>query len=189
MSAANNLLTEFEPVATRPYYDCTRSGVYYCHIETDKDGGIIEKPPLRLSDQIELIGRGTDANGGYYRIIRWRDSHTRQSKTAALAMADIGTPPCWQRLQGCGIAVMSGRRKRELLADYLQEGGQTTPYTVTDKAGWHGGGYILPNGETIVSDGLKEHIIYNRRHRPSPRLRPKRQPCRLAARNSRPRRR
>lgn len=161
MSAANNLLTEFEPVATRPYYDCTRSGVYYCHIETDKDGGIIEKPHLRLSDQIELIGRGTDANGGYYRIIRWRDSHTRQSKTAALAMADIGTPPCWQRLQGCGIAVMSGRRKRELLADYLQEGGQTTPYTVTDKAGWHGGGYILPNGETIVSDGLKEHIIYN----------------------------
>lgn len=160
MKAANDTSAfeaEFEPV--RPYYDCTRSGVYYCHIETDKDGGIIEKPPLRLSDQIELIGRGIDAGGHYYRIIRWRDTLTRQSKTAALSCADIGTPPCWQRLQGWGITVMSGRRKRELLADYLQTDGQTTPYTVTDKAGWHGGGYILPNGEAIVSD--KERIIYN----------------------------
>lgn len=161
MKAANDPLTEFEPVADRPYYDCTRSGVYYCHIETDKDGGIIEKPPLRLSDQIELIGRGIDAGGRYYRIIRWRDTLTRQSKTAALAMAEIGTPQCWQRLQGWGITVMSGRRKRELLADYLQTDGQTTPYTVTGKAGWHGGGYILPDGEAVVSDGLKEHIIYN----------------------------
>ena len=134
-SAANDPAADFEPVAARPYFECKSSGVYYIAVESDKDGQITEKAPLRLSDQIELIGRGIDTNGGYYRVIRWRDSHTRQSKTAALAMADIGTPPCWQRLQGYGLTVMSGRRKRELLADYLQTDGQTTPYTVTDKAG------------------------------------------------------
>lgn len=77
-------------------------------------------------------------------------------------MADIGTPPCWQRLQGYGLTVMSGRRKRELLADYLQTDGQTTPYTVTDKAGWQGGAYILPNGETIAADSDgQSRMIYN----------------------------
>lgn len=153
---------DFEPVAARPYFECKSSGVYYIAVESDKDGQITEKAPLRLSDQIELIGRGIDTNGGYYRVIRWRDSHTRQSKTAALAMADIGTPPCWQRLQGYGLTVMSGRRKRELLADYLQTDGQTTPYTVTDKAGWQGGAYILPNGETIAADSDgQSRMIYN----------------------------
>ena len=153
---------DFEPVAARPYFECKSSGVYYIHTETDKDGRIIEKPPLRLSDGLELIGRGIDANGGHYRVIRWRDALTRQSKTAALAMADIGTPPCWQRLQGYGLTVMSGRRKRELLADYLQTDGQTTPYTVTDKAGWQGGAYILPNGETIAADSDgQSRMIYN----------------------------
>ena len=160
--AANDPAADFEPVAARPYFECKSSGVYYIAVESDKDGQITEKAPLRLSDQIELIGRGIDANGGYYRVIRWRDSHTRQSKTAALAMADIGTPPCWQRLQGYGLTVMSGRRKRELLADYLQTDGQTTPYTVTDKAGWQGGAYILPNGETIAADSDgQSRMIYN----------------------------
>ena len=160
--AANDPAADFEPVAARPYFECKGSGVYYIAVESDKDGQITEKAPLRLSDQIELIGRGIDTNGGYYRVIRWRDSHTRQSKTAALAMADIGTPPCWQRLQGYGLTVMSGRRKRELLADYLQTDGQTTPYTVTDKAGWQGGAYILPNGETIAADSDgQSRMIYN----------------------------
>ena len=161
MKAANDPAADFEPVAARPYFECKSSGVYYIHTETDKDGRIIEKPPLRLSDGLELIGRGIDANGGHYRVIRWRDALTRQSKTAALAMADIGTPPCWQRLQGYGLTVMSGRRKRELLADYLQTDGKTTPYTVTSKAGWQSGAYILPSGE-ILSDGLKaSRVIYN----------------------------
>ena len=145
----------FEPV--RPYFDCNGSGVYYCHIETGKDGGIIEKPPLRLSDTIDIIGRGIDANGGHYRIIRWRDTHTR--RTAALACADIGTPQSWQRLQGCGITILSGRRKRELLADYLQTDGATTPYTVADKAGWQGSAYILPSGEIV--NQTSEKVIYN----------------------------
>lgn len=156
MKAANDP-TAFEPV--RPYFDCTGSGVYYCHIETDKDGGTIEKPPLRLSDTIDIIGRGIDANGGHYRIIRWRDAHTRRQRTAALACADIGTPQSWQRLQGCGITILSGRRKRELLADYLQTDGATTPYTVADKAGWQGSAYILPNGEIVNQTG--EKVIYN----------------------------
>ncbi|EKY07825.1 hypothetical protein HMPREF9120_00939, partial [Neisseria sp. oral taxon 020 str. F0370] len=137
--------------------ECKSSGVYYIHTETDKDGRIIEKPPLRLSDQIDIIGRGIDAAGGHYRIIRWRDAHTR--RTAALACADIGTPQSWQRLQGCGITILSGRRKRELLADYLQTGGATTPYTVADKAGWQGSAYILPNGEIV--NQTSEKVIYN----------------------------
>ena len=61
-------------------------------------------------------------------------------------------------LQKRGITIFSGRRKRELLADYLQTQGAKTPYTVTNKTGWHNGAYILPNGEIIAPNAP---IIYN----------------------------
>ncbi|QEY23814.1 DUF927 domain-containing protein [Neisseria animalis] len=162
--AAAAKLAEFEPVSLKPYFECKSSGVYYIAIEADRDGNVTEKPPLRLSDPIELIGRGIDGAGNHYRIIKWRDSYTRQSKTAALAMAEIGTPQCWQRLQSHGLAIKSGRRARELLSDYLQADGATTPYTVTDKAGWINGAYILPNGEALQpadTDNKAARVIYN----------------------------
>lgn len=63
----------------------------------------------------------------------------------------------WQPLQKLGIAIAANRRKRELLADYLQTEGLHTPYAVTDRAGWHHGAYILPNGDIIGS----ERVFYN----------------------------
>ena len=61
-------------------------------------------------------------------------------------------------LQKRGITIFSGRRKRELLADYLQTQGAKTPYTVTNKQARHGNAYILANGEIIAPNAP---IIYN----------------------------
>lgn len=155
-------IAEFEAVTLKPYFECSKNGVSYIAVESDKEGNITEKPPLRLSDSIEIIGRGVDTQGSHYRVIRWRDAISRQSREAALSMAEIGTPASWQRLQSYGLTIMSGRRKRELLADYLQTDGQTTPYTVTDKSGWIGGAYILPNGDTIqAAKKYAPKVIYN----------------------------
>ena len=127
-------LQEFEAVTIKPRFECNRGGVFYIAVESDKDGQAHEKPPLRLADPIRLIGHGTDSAGNHYRVIEWRDSISRRQHTAALPMAEIGTN--WSRLQRLGIAVMANRRKRELLADYLQTDGLHTPYTVTAQAGW-----------------------------------------------------
>lgn len=161
-ATASNL-AEFEPAAIKPRYECNRNGVFYIAVDTDKDGNPHEKPPVKLSDPIELIGRGTDDSGQHFRIIRWRDTVNRQSRTEALPMAEIGNN--WQRLQSHGICIMAARRKRELLADYLQTDGSNERYTVSNKAGWcaDNQAYILPNGETLQSRQGKPaaRVIYN----------------------------
>lgn len=157
---------EFEPYRLKPRYDCNRSGVFYIGVKTDKDGETSEAPPLLLADPIRLIGRGIDETGNHYRIIEWRDKLTHQTKQAALSAAEIGSNPGWQRLQSFGLSIMSGRAKRERLADYLQTDGAQTAYSVTTRAGWHGNAYILPSGEVIPADNTDQknkaaHVIYN----------------------------
>ncbi|WP_373700075.1 DUF927 domain-containing protein [Neisseria dentiae] len=156
-------LQEFEAAEIKPRYECNRNGVFYIGVETDKDGKAHEKPPIRLSDPINLIGNGIDGAGNHYRIIEWRDNISRKRLTAALPMAEIGTN--WGRLQSLGLAVMANRRKRELLADYLQTDGSHTPYSITAQSGWikRPRAYVLPNGQIIVSEAYKSRVraIYN----------------------------
>ena len=158
-------LAEFEAVSLKPYYECNRHGVYYIALETDKDGNTTEKPPLKLSDPIRLIGHGTDSAGNHYRVIEWQDSITRQQHTTALPMAEIGQS--WAKLQGMGIAILASKRKRELLADYLQTDGEQTHYTITGQAGWcaKNSAYVLPSGQVLsakaVSGKNTPKVIYN----------------------------
>lgn len=135
---------------------------YHIGIKTDKEGNTSETPPVWLSDPIRLIGRGTDGTGSHYRIIEWKDRLTGAAKQAAVPAAEIGSVQGWQRLQSYGLTILSGRAKRERLADYLQTEGENTHYTVTARAGWHDKAYILPSGEVIRPDNAEAgRVIYN----------------------------
>jgi len=153
---------EFDTYTPRPRYECTHGGVYHIGIKTDKEGNTSETPPVWLSDPIRLIGRGTDGTGSHYRIIEWKDRLTGAAKQAAVPSAEIGSVQGWQRLQSYGLTILSGRAKRERLADYLQTEGENTHYAVTARAGWHGTAYILPSGEVIRPDNAEAgRVIYN----------------------------
>lgn len=146
---------------TKPHFRTENKGVYFIKIK-HSDGETREEPIL-LSDPLDVIGRGTDESGAYYTVIQFKDPHTRQAKIAAIANAEIGTPQCWQRLQGMGLTVYSGRAKREFLADYLQTQGSRAHFHIVNQSGWHKGVYVLPNGE-IISPHTSEpppRIIYN----------------------------
>lgn len=163
--APSPALADFAAFELKPRFECTSSGVVYIGVKADKDGEAYEQPPVKLSDSIRIIGRGKDEQGNHYRIIEWRDSHTRRRHAAALPMADIGMPACWQFLQSRGITVLSGRRKRELLADYLQTDGETAPYRVINKSGWtnNRAAYVLPSGEVLAAEAAAQpdRVIYN----------------------------
>ncbi|MGN6881107.1 DUF927 domain-containing protein [Neisseria sp. P0020.S005] len=154
-------LENIEPFRPRPHFEIDNRGVWWVNVRTDKDGDVIEAEPLFLSDPIDIIGTGQDNDGAYYRIIKFKDKITRQQKTAALPQAEIGTVQGWQRLQNFGLVIMSGRAKREKLADYLQKEGSSTAFTITDRAGWHKDSYIMPSGETITATDKDPAIIYN----------------------------
>lgn len=156
----NTLPDEWITVTPKPYYECTKNGVFYNPVEVDKDGNANFKPPIRLSDEIKLIGQGTDPAGNYYRVIEWQDSISRKRKMTAIPMGEIGNN--WSKLQSMGITILANRRKRELLADYLQTEGAKTPYTITQQAGWvDKQAYVLPNGDVISDSKQPPRVIYN----------------------------
>ena len=150
--------TTYEPKDYKPQngFHITPSGIYWR--EYKAQGEQLEPHDMPLADCMDIVGTGKDASGAYYRIIRYQDANSRKSCTFALPSEQIGANAGWQMLQKRGITIFSGRRKRELLADYLQTQGAKTPYTVTNKTGWHGSAYILPNGEIIAPNAP---IIYN----------------------------
>lgn len=154
-------LENIEPFRPRPHFETNNRGVWWVNVRTNKDGDVIEAEPLLLSEPIDIIGTGQDNDGAYYRIIKFKDKITRQTKTAALPQAEITEGKCWGRLGNYGLSIESGRAKRERLADYLQKEGSQAAFTITDRAGWHKDTYIMPSGETITADGKTPAIIYN----------------------------
>ena len=119
-----------------------------------------EEIPIPLCDAFDIVGTGTDTQGAYYRLIQYTDKHTHHPKLTALPCAEIGTHQGWQRLQRLGLTVYSGRQKREWLADYIQDAGSREHWTVAEKAGWHSGAYILPNGE-VLNTSEETRLFYN----------------------------
>ena len=154
----------------KPRYECNNKGVFWIGVKTGKDGEVTEAEPLRLADTIKAVGYGIDANNDYYRVIQFRDLSSRQIKTVALSMGEIGSDAFWYRLQILGLFISSEKFKQKKLADYLKnlkEYGSKTPYHITAKAGWHGNAYILPSGEVmqnVMQNDTSNHdtqVIYN----------------------------
>lgn len=148
----------YEPKDYKPQngFHITPSGIYWREYKAKDEQ--LEPHDTPLADCMDIVGTGKDTNGAYYRVIRYQDANSRKPCTFSLPCEQIGTNTGWQMLQKRGITIFSGRRKRELLADYLQTQGAKTPYTVTNKTGWHGSAYILANGEIIAPNAP---IIYN----------------------------
>ena len=46
------------------------------------------------------------------------------------------------------------------MADYIQDAGSREHWTVAEKAGWHSGAYILPNGE-VLNTSEETRLFYN----------------------------
>lgn len=140
-------------------YTSSHNGIYYQGF--DKNGQAL--PPLRLSDNIQLIGRGVDKEGRQYRVVRFFDCIKRESRIDVIPCAEIGTNQGWCKLQGLGLAILANKRKRELLSDYLQCEGSNEKWTITSQSGWINNhqAYILPNGEILQSTDKPLKIIYN----------------------------
>lgn len=157
-TAIANIPTDgFTSPELTPYFTSASNGIYY-HTFVDKGGEITERKE-RLADQIKLIGCGIDDDGDYYRVIEWRDTLTKQWKTGAISMANIGAN--WGELQSKGITIQAGRSKRDKLADYLQTEGKKTEYRITHQTGWidNYSAYVLPNGEILGE--TKKRVIFN----------------------------
>lgn len=101
-----------------------------------------------LSDCVETIGIGRSETDDFI-ILKWTPEHSKTPVIEALPLADLGEKDGWKALKKKGLKITTKTTLRNELADYLQNNGERTLWTVTNTTGWHNGAYILPNGEII----------------------------------------
>lgn len=138
-----------------------QNGVYFIDVRTDKETGEIDEKPLKISDHLRVIGIGQDESKAAYIVIEYRNKFTYHIQTTAIKQADIGTSKGWYDLQNMGVGVMSDRKSRERMANYLQFSGSKTQYSIRHTTGWKGENYFFPSGEIITpNDHERPKIIY-----------------------------
>lgn len=129
-----------------------KAGVYFHEAATAKDGAEYMKPPVRLSDPFEIIGRGQSSDEREYRLLKFRRPNSKEPKTLAMPLEIVGRPDGLAFLRTNGIGVNQNGATIAHLANYLQWEGNQTEYRFSKRGGWCDDSftaYILPNGEII----------------------------------------
>lgn len=149
-------ITEADSDSLQSYYNVVHTGhgagVYFHEAATAKDGAPYMKPPVRLSDPFEIIGRGQSSDEREYRLLSFRRPNSREQKLLAMPLEIVGRPDCWAFLRANGIGVNQNGASIAHLANYLQWEGNQTEYRFSKRGGWCDDSftaYILPNGEII----------------------------------------
>ena len=126
-----------------------KDGVYYIGTKVAEGGKVIELPPLRLCDSLEIIGRGMDEGKEHYRVLRWRSRGSNQERMHAMNLGMVGDRQGWSLLRAGGLAIAPGRRAQEHMASWLQMDGEDVMHAISHRGGWNHGAYVLPSGEVI----------------------------------------
>ncbi|WFQ79641.1 DUF927 domain-containing protein [Xenorhabdus sp. SF857] len=135
---------EYDPL--KPHIDIRKNGIYW--VEPKEQGGEIVEIEKWLSDYMEVVGIGNDGSEGYL-IIKLRQEGTGKCIVEALPRREIGMPIGWARLRSRGMNITVKNSLLPVLAEHLQRSGDRREWVVTQKAGWHCGAYVMPDGEII----------------------------------------
>ncbi|MDC9612533.1 DUF927 domain-containing protein [Xenorhabdus khoisanae] len=135
---------EYDPL--KPHIDIRKNGIYW--VEPKEQGGEIVEVEKWLSDYMEIVGIGNDGSEGYL-IIKLRQEGTEKCIVEALPRREIGMPVGWARLRSRGMNITVKNSLLPVLAEHLQRSGDRREWVVTQKAGWHCGAYVMPDGKII----------------------------------------
>lgn len=125
-----------------------KTGLYRIIPKLDNDTGEITERVQWLSDVVDVVGIGRSESESYL-VLQWQLEGSEQKVVEALPLGDIGEREGWRTLKNRGLKVTTNSTLKNELADYLQNAGDRTLWTITNLTGWQNGAYILPNGELI----------------------------------------
>lgn len=149
-----------------PYYEVIqrgeRAGVWFYGVATDKDGAAYMKAPVKLSDPMEIIGRGQGHDEKEYRVLRYKRLRDKEHKVTAMPLEMVGGRDGWAYLRSLGIGVVQSAVNMAHLANYLQWEGSKDEWAVSKRGGWADDShtaYILPTGE-IIGAAADSKVVY-----------------------------
>ena len=133
----------------KPRIETKGNDLVYIVPKMDKDTGEIHETQNWLCTAMELIGRGKDEDGSYFRIIRWKEDDSSAERTDAIPMEIVGESECWARMRRVGLSVTTSRTYRAHLGNHMQLAGSKQHWHVVSSSGWQHDAYVLPNAEVV----------------------------------------
>lgn len=111
-------------------------------------GDLLSETEQWLCDVVKVIGIGRSESDDFL-VLEWQPEGSQTKIIEALPLEEVGEREGWKQLKKRGLKVTTKSSLRNELADYLQNTGDRTLWTITNATGWQKGAYILPNGEII----------------------------------------
>ena len=130
------------PQAVSDFY-VTTSGVY--HAERDKEG--LAKEPSWICSPLFVTAKVRSGRGeNWGRLLEWNDPDgNRHSWAMPMEMLAGDGSAVREELMRRGLEIAPGLRARSLFATYLLSARTDERATCTERTGWHGGAYVLPD--------------------------------------------
>lgn len=132
----------------KPRIESREEGVYWVEPKMDKDTGEIVNKEQWLCSPLEVVGIGYEDEVQYL-VLRWSLMASKEQRTMAVPLADIGEREGWRALKSGGVNITTKSGLRATLADWLQRCGSRKVWRIAHATGWQWGAYIMPDGEII----------------------------------------
>ncbi len=132
-----------------------KDGVYY--LGTSQDGEDI--PPFWVCSPLTITARTRDGQGhnwGY--LLEWQDPDGQAHTWAMPSEMLAGQGDEYRRvLHDGGLDIAPGTKAKNHLTIYIQSTNTTERALCTDRIGWHGDTFVLPDG---ALGGTEQRILY-----------------------------
>ncbi|WP_406704200.1 DUF927 domain-containing protein [Sodalis sp.] len=132
----------------KPRIESREEGVYWVEPKMDKDTGEIVNKEQWLCSPLEVVGIGYEDEVQYL-VLRWSLMASKEQRTMAVPLGDIGEREGWRALKSGGVNITTKSGLRATLADWLQRCGSRKVWRIAHATGWQCGAYIMPDGEII----------------------------------------
>jgi len=142
-------------------FTVTREGLFM--VKPNRDGSFRS---IRLSDPLNVPALARDEEGGGWAPVlefRDRDGQRRQEIIPFRQFLGDGTDGV-KTLADCGLAIEPGRDALDGLKQFIASARPEKRGRLMDATGWHGGAYLLPDGqigdaaETLIYRGSKRAL-------------------------------
>lgn len=146
---------------TKPRIERQGLNLFYVIPKLDKETGDISEISHWLCSSMNLIGRGRDEDGSYFRMIQWKENGAGIERIDAFPMELVGEREGWARMRRGGLSVTTSHTLRAHLGNHMQLAGEDKLWRVVSRSGWQHGAYVLPNAEVIGCS--EEQVFFNGR--------------------------
>ncbi|WP_312740835.1 DUF927 domain-containing protein [Cedecea neteri] len=144
----------------KPHVAIRDDGLFWVTPKADKETGEVVKKEAWLCTFVEVVGVGED-DAERYLILSWTPEGSREQRTEAVPLCDIGEREGWARMKKGGMLVTTKSTLKSILADHLQRSGNRDLWAIAGATGWQYGAYIMPDGSVIGAP--QKPVMFNGR--------------------------